>query len=273
MNRVTFNCEWCDKEKTIKESIYKKSEHHFCSKKCKDEWQTVFFTGENNPNFGNGAKISGENNYWYGKQLPEETRKKISESRKGKYTGKDNPNFGKFKERFVIQCSYCGTDLEPMTENNIKRNEKHFCKDKDCYAKWISENKIGKNHPNYNPNLTEEDRMGRLYIEGYSDFIKNTFKRDNYTCQCCGQYSGKIHAHHLNGYNWDKEHRTDIDNGIVLCEECHKEFHNLYGRGNNTIAQFRTFLFNKYLQTNDLYFLALIETIDLRFIQLNNKAG
>lgn len=52
----------------------------------------VRFYGEDNHNYGNGWKISGERNYWYGKHLPQEIRQKISESRIGKYKGADNAN-------------------------------------------------------------------------------------------------------------------------------------------------------------------------------------
>lgn len=41
------------------------------------------YCGADNPNYGN-HKLAGENNPNYGKHLPEETRRKISESRKGK---------------------------------------------------------------------------------------------------------------------------------------------------------------------------------------------
>ena len=54
--------------------------------------------GKDNPNYGNGDKIKGEKNPFYGKHHTEETRKKISEARKklkgtkgvSRY-GKDNP--------------------------------------------------------------------------------------------------------------------------------------------------------------------------------------
>ena len=103
----------------------------------------------------------------------------------------------------------------------------------------------GENHPRWNPNLTDKEReMGRKYLD-YYQWRTEVFERDNYNCQCCNKHGGKLASHHLNGYNWDKEHRTDIDNGITLCEECHKEFHKLYGKGNNTKEQFEEYLKNK----------------------------
>ena len=47
-----------------------------------------------------------------------------------------------------------------------------------------------------------------------------------------------LEVHHLDGYDWCVEKRTDDTNGITLCETCHKNFHSLYGRGNNTKEQF-----------------------------------
>lgn len=40
-------------------------------------------------------KVLGENNGFYGKHHSIETRKRLSEARKGKYKGKENPNYGK----------------------------------------------------------------------------------------------------------------------------------------------------------------------------------
>ena len=42
-----------------------------------------------------GVSRKGEDNPFYGKKHTEETRKKISESRKGKYVGENSPLFGK----------------------------------------------------------------------------------------------------------------------------------------------------------------------------------
>ena len=103
----------------------------------------------------------------------------------------------------------------------------------------------GENNPNWNSNLTDEDRAERRSVyPGYAQFVKNVMARDNYTCQITGiKSNGKnLVVHHINGYNWDKEHRVDVNNGIVLCVEIHKLFHKLYGQGNNTEEQFNDFL-------------------------------
>ena len=41
--------------------------------------------------------------------------------------------------------------------------------------------------------------------------------------------------------NWCRERRIDITNGVCLCEVCHKEFHKLYGKGDNTKEQYIEF--------------------------------
>ena len=45
--------------------------------------------------------------------------------------------------------------------------------------------------------------------------------RDKYTCKCCGHRGGTLEVHHLNGYNWFVEGRTDETNAVVLCQNCH----------------------------------------------------
>lgn len=96
----------------------------------------------------------------------------------------------------------------------------------------------GKKHWKYNFDKTDEERiLNRRYPE-YIKWRKSVFERDNYTCEVCKQEGGKLNAHHLDGYDNFKELRTVLDNGITLCERCHDDFHNTYGRGNNTKSQF-----------------------------------
>ena len=117
------------------------------------------------------------------------------------------------------------------------------------YKRWEDEEyreaHSGENCHWYNPNLTEEDRQNRRIIEGYYEWTNEVKKQANWTCDICGRHGGNMNAHHLDGYNWCKEGRTDITNGVCLCEQCHNEFHNINGRGNNTKEQYIEFKENK----------------------------
>jgi hypothetical protein len=51
------------------------------------------------------------------------------------------------------------------------------------------------------------------------------FSRDNYTCQVCGERGGKLNAHHIEPWFSSPSQRFSLDNGITLCESCHRDMH------------------------------------------------
>lgn len=61
----------------------------------------------------------------------------------------------------------------------------------------------------------------------YSEWRKAVFERDGYECQLCGKHGGKLNAHHKERFADCPEKRLDIDNGVTLCEDCHKKVHHL----------------------------------------------
>ena len=135
-----------------------------------------------------------------------------------------------------LECDGCGKESQSKYCDYWNHNHNGLTYCSDCAPKILNS---GKNAPNYNPNLTDEERQnGRNYPE-YIEFIKRVLARDNYTCQVCGKKSDRDMAvHHLDSYDWCKEKRTDDTNGITLCGEHHKAFHSFYGYGNNTKKQF-----------------------------------
>ena len=107
--------------------------------------------------------------------------------------------------------------------NRHNHNGKYYCQ--PCYARLFMS---GKNSPSYNHNKTDKERENGRNIPEYTDFIKRVLARDNYICQCCGQKQRDLEVHHLDGYNWCIEKRLDLNNGITLSDEVHKEFHSIY---------------------------------------------
>lgn len=148
----------------------------------------------------------------------------------------DLPKHSKIK--IMYTCNNCKTvhtvDYESYCKSKHQNENACYCQ--KCILKLFNS---GENHPLWNDKLTESERINNRDYPEYTDFVKRVLVRDNYTCQCCGNTkSNTLEVHHLDGYNWCKEKRTDDTNGITLCNMCHGNFHNIYGYGENTKEQF-----------------------------------
>lgn len=129
---------------------------------------------------------------------------------------------------------------------------------KVCFDEWNVQRlkeMSGEKHPFWNPNISDEEReLWKKQRRGsesyeYGKWRRVVFERDDYTCAYCGQRGGKLEAHHLEGWKVNKELRYDINNGVTLCVSCHRTgdhaFHKIYGKGNNTKAQFLEWIATK----------------------------
>ena len=85
-----------------------------------------------------------------------------------------------------------------------------------------------------------EDKNARRCIF-YFDWKKKVLRKNNHRCQKCST-NKKLIAHHIFNFKTHKSIRYDIDNGIILCEECHKKFHSTYGNKVNNDKQLNEFL-------------------------------
>ena len=156
---------------------------------------------------------------------------------------------------WICQCE-CGNITKPIMGKDLTSGAIKSC---GCFRKektkemaserWKDEeyrtNHSGENHWNYNSDLTEEEReeraSDRRNNSNFKRWSKKVKEQANYICDCCGKQGYNLHSHHLNGWNKFKEQRYDLENGVCLCESCHKEFHKLYGKGDNTKEQYIEF--------------------------------
>ncbi len=95
----------------------------------------------------------------------------------------------------------------------------------------------GEKSPFYKKELTDEHRMVGRNFKELREWRAAVFKRDGYSCVKCHK-NGYLNAHHIMSYDTNETFREDMDNGVTLCRECHKDFHRKFGYGNNTIEQF-----------------------------------
>lgn len=118
----------------------------------------------------------------------------------------------------IISCAKC---------NSIFRrryNGQKFC-NKTCYFLDREINNAGDKNPNWRGGIMTENKKQRQSKE-YIIWRTSVFKRDNFTCQDCGQVGGSLHSHHIKSFSKHKELRFDINNGLTLCFKCHKKLHN-----------------------------------------------
>ena len=115
-------------------------------------WITEYRKFDFNKNIADGGKVNR------GYKWSEESKKRISESRKGKNVGTDNPNYGKTpSEKVKEKISHKLKNFYLCHDANFK-GKKHT---EESLSK-ISENRKGKckgeEHPFYNKPRTEETR-------------------------------------------------------------------------------------------------------------------
>jgi len=163
-----------------------------------------------------------------GKIVSEETRKKMSKSAKNRIVSKETCK----KISKKLKGKYLGS-------NNPFYGKKHSEETKNKLREKMS----GINSPRWNPHKTDEERINGRHIYGYNEWRKSVYERDDYTCQKCGDdRGGKLNAHHIKNYANNKKLRTETSNGITFCKSCHKDFHNQYGKKDNTRIQLEEFL-------------------------------
>jgi hypothetical protein len=127
-------------------------------------------------------------------------------------------------------------------ETKVKRS-KSMLGNKNCVGKepW-NKGKIGysilstrkENHWNWKGGITSLNQKLRKSLM-WELWRKTIFERDNYTCRKCRVQSGfgrtiHLHPHHIINLSTCLNQKLfhlifNLNNGLTLCEDCHKEIH------------------------------------------------
>ncbi len=167
----------------------------------------------------------------------EETKRKISENRKGKGTGIRPPEWRK-----NISLSRKG---KPLSEaHKMALSEAH----KGQVGFWLGKKrskedkeKFRRSHLGQSPSiehrrkLSESVKRAKAYMKSsdssehetirksldYKLWRESVLRRDNWACVFCFVRGGKLHADHIRPFAYFPELRFSIDNGRTLCIPCH----------------------------------------------------
>ena len=108
------------------------------------------------------------------------------------------------------KSGYCSRCLRIILNKSLKRRNK------------LVQRKGSKN-PNWKGGKSK--RFKHISDRNYIQWRVKVFTRDNFTCQGCRQVGRDLEAHHIKEWVKYPELRYKIDNGITLCQRCHKRCH------------------------------------------------
>lgn len=66
---------------------------------------------------------------------------------------------------------------------------------------------------------SNESRTKKCKLDNWRKYV---LERDQHKCQLCNSKNG-LHVHHIKKYADYENLQTDVNNGITLCEECHRK--------------------------------------------------
>lgn len=142
-----------------------------------------------------------------------ETKAKQSRARLGIAPGNKLP-------RGIKPCGLCQKPMEiRIGAKYVPKYCSHQCRN-EAYKNYDYSHFKGEGSHFWKGGISTENEIERKSAR-YKTWRTSVFRRDNYTCQHCGQTGGELQADHIKPFAYYKELRFDINNGQTLCKQCH----------------------------------------------------
>jgi 5-methylcytosine-specific restriction endonuclease McrA len=179
--------------------------------KGKQPWHNTSGLGKNIDYRSRGKSLSKARK---GVPLSDEHKQALSESQTKKWQDpeyrktqkqamKEGNTGGWNKEPIIVHCLTCGKLIE-TTKQRVRNGY-------DKYCSKICSDRTGEKTP---INLLERRKFAQT-------IRKEVLKRDDYTCQMCGERGGKLQVDHIQPWAEYVEGRFSMDNCRTLCQSCH----------------------------------------------------
>lgn len=271
--KIEVVCSWCGKPKKVKPYTYHRNNRFFCddnttgNSECRRNWESVFSTGEGNPNYK--AKVSVKCEYCGKTKEIKPSRYHKSETKrfycniecqarwmelnvnsedsnfwKGGVKSRDIPLYDTYASQisFAIECRRGMENRDYLEIKCSLCGKWHIPSLKHLKSILSSFNRIGTHLNLYCSDECKEAcpvYRQRIFPKGFKvndyrneildpDLRLLVFNRDSYQCQKCG-VSEDLHVHHIEGVAQNPMLANDIENCITVCHSCHAEIHSRPG--------------------------------------------
>lgn len=145
---------------------------------------------------------------------------------KSNYCSVECSNIGRVTKT-VVQCDICGREVT-RHQSELRRNSHSYCS-KECFS-------IGSTSTREKPPWEETQSLRKT--SNYKDWRNNVMRDRGFCCERCGSIGGQMNLHHVKSFARYKDLQMEEDNVALLCEKCHKEFHDIYGKYSFTDTDF-----------------------------------
>lgn len=196
---------------------------------CSGKRHSVFMRGRPSPLKGRTSPLKD-------RKCTDEHKHKISEAHLANH------------EQIDVECAVCGKiKTVPLYRKDTAKYCSTRCRGIGNMGREVTEefrermSFLTRGWKNGNWQGGTSSEHAKWYSDVGNAWRNSILERDGFVCQSCNQHGGDLNAHHILPYSQHPDFRAAIDNGITLCEDCHRE---IKGKEHDFIPHFLGIIFD-----------------------------